>query len=137
MTTTQIIETPGLVQTPKGPIIVTLELDHVDYPDYYQGHGHAFSSDDLIACLEFNASDATIGSIMEQLRGNEFYFLDETWNSNDLDNVTDELLESLIDEDELSDYSQDFPTLDENSDGLYYDGPYLYGWIHVYKVNGT
>jgi len=129
----EIIETPGLVQTVKGPVIVCLELDQVEHSDFYQGHGHAFSGPDLIACLQFAASDSTIGAIMDQLKGNEWYFLDESWGPEDLDNITDELLESLIDEDDLSEYAQDFPIIDEDEDGLYYDGPYLYGWVHVYK----
>lgn len=129
---TEIIETPGIVKTPKGPVLVDLTLEGVDYPSFYRGHGHAFEKD-LIACIPFACSDPD--SLMTELNY-EWFFEDETWDSNDLEAITDELIESLIDEEELNRLGDiiDEDLEDADDDSPCYEGPYIYGYLHVYKV---
>jgi len=129
----QIIETPGIVHTPKGPVLVELTLEGVDYPSYYTGHGHVFEKN-LIACIPFACSDPD--SLTLELN-QEWCIEDEDYTDADLEAVTDELIESLIDQDELDELTdvmdEALEDMDEDDQG--YEGPYIYGYLHVYKVN--
>jgi hypothetical protein len=125
---------------------VEVTLEGIDGSQYYQGHGHSFSPDNLIACLQFNMPVQRVNDIEDltdllftEINSNEFIPLNglkdfsfindadilKSLEDNDLkyyvdalNDLVEEIEDELLEED-LDDYDPDM---------------YLYGYIHVYKI---
>ena len=117
---------------PKNPedFDIICSFDDLCYPDYYQGHGHAFEPDTLIACLPFailidtnltnqDIEDAIIQEINSQDWPTQLTDFDKTHN----------LIRKAIQWEQANEPRelQPFNNLDLGTD------TYLYGQIHIYK----
>jgi len=124
-------------------LTVDLTIDYVGYSDCYNGHGHAFCSEELVACLPFSFSvdySETVGEIkrrvMEELRGSDYDILDESLEE-EIRALPDEVFEKAV-ENELEDFDEEDryfsedPIRDEEAAELS-ELPVLIGYFHVYK----
>jgi hypothetical protein len=130
-------------ETKKLALDVT--IDYIGYADYYSGHGHAFPSQNLVACIRFGFP-VTYRETAEELEEAIFNDIVQTW---DLDIVDEEYSEEDI---ELSDAEIkeavkeevakiDFSLYHSYADELQVDDeepmqeyPELIGYMHIYKT---
>ncbi|RLG67345.1 MAG: hypothetical protein DRO11_10235 [Methanobacteriota archaeon] len=128
---------------------VNLELviDYVGFPDFYRGHGHAFSPPDLIACVRFGFSvsyQETVREIKDLIEEE----INRTWSIEYLDTspeakkmveaITDEDIRRVINEtikgEDNEEYFKDIPEdlrIPEDWEG---DNPMLIGYLHIYRL---
>lgn len=127
---------------------VEITLDCVDGSQYYSGHGHASSSDNLIACLLFDVpvcrvedKEEMLSLIMSSINQYEF----NMFKDNEISiNVNDDDIIKQISDNDLTFYMKAFNDImddiddqlienESESDDQYEMDMALYGWIHIYE----
>lgn len=125
---------------------VVCVIDYIGYPDFYQGHGHAFAPPDLVACIPFGVMvdysetrDELLEMIMEDIdsRLDPYDFLKPEFEDEVRDIPEWEIREAIRDElrgieEPLYEHLGIEPLELEEWE----EYPMVIGYIHIYLVDG-
>jgi len=131
--------------------VIECVFDYDGYPDYYRGHGHAFISEDLLACIRWGfpinygeTQNEIVELILDDINTSwSIEFFNEAVDNQDLQDKINEyctnerLKRAILNEfdefqpDEFFFDIDDLYIIPEDHEGDY---PMLIGYIHVYGV---
>ncbi len=128
---------------------VNANLEGIDNPQYYSGHGHSFE-DNLVSCLQFQVGvfDPTnledfISVLDTELNASEWADIDNPIIDNDLSVLKDLCINDYFDKQELINWFEEMKhqyneylnrSTEDDLNMFNRDiDLYLYGYIHIYR----